>query len=133
MVALARGLFARSEVILLLPVLLQKLLYRVLFTGAQRTKPSLVIDEDDLRRPKVDQHVRQVVAVDIDEAERHGRQVLSAAVHVAGLAEVPAMVDLLGDHREGVIEGPADMADGFMTQTAAGAHRCDRAKKPAGR
>src|SRR5258708_6987344 len=45
------------------------------FVWSSRTKPSLVIDKDELRVLKVYDHVRSMIAIDINKAERHRDQI----------------------------------------------------------
>jgi hypothetical protein len=64
---------------MLLSMLSQVLLYHLQFIRASRTKPSLVINIHNARRLEMDNHIRLMIAFHINETQRHGYQIISAA------------------------------------------------------
>ena len=69
-------------------MLLQVTLYSMELVWGSRSKPSLVIDKDELRVLKMDEHVRSMVAIDIHKAECHRDQIGIGAIQLR--AEVDA-------------------------------------------
>ncbi len=59
----------------LVSMLLQVTLYSMELVWGSRSKPSLVIDKDELRVLKMEKHVRSMIAIDINETQRHRDQI----------------------------------------------------------
>ena len=72
----------------LLTEMLQKLLHWRTLLRTERTKAPLIIDKHDLRGLEMNDHVRFVIAIDIDETEGNRRQVFPLAIQLG--AEVDA-------------------------------------------
>src|SRR5262249_28285696 len=73
---------------------LQEVLNPFALIGAHWTKSALVVDEDDMRPLKGDDHVGLLVAIDIEEAHGHRNKICVRAVELradvdAGVAGVP--------------------------------------------
>jgi len=76
------------------------------FVWSGRTKPSLVIDKDELRVLKMDNHVRSMIAIDINKIKRHRDQIGIGPIQLRAEVDVSLRAIATGklDHLDTTIQ-----------------------------